>query len=225
MKTLRFILLLTVLTGALQAARTFPNDLTKYIQLNTTPVTTAPMTFSAWVKFSSTVTGQILFMVAESTVNAHALWLGTTTNALEAGEWDGGPVARAQSGTISTGVWYHAGGVFTSLSSRAVFLDGVKTTNTTTIGSVHTPGKVVVGRWDGAGSALQGDLAEIAIWNVALTDAEMSTLATGVSALRVRPSALVLYIPLWDSVFDYKASRAITTNTTTTTVSGPRRYR
>ena len=42
-----------------------------------------------------------------------------------------------------------------------------------------------------------GNLAEIAMWSVTLTDAEIAALATGVRPNRVRPAAVVGYWPLW----------------------------
>ena len=47
------------------------------------------------------------------------------------------------------------------------------------------------------GSTGTGYLADVGIWNVALTDAEVLSLSKGVSPLKVRPSALVLYCPLY----------------------------
>jgi hypothetical protein len=40
-----------------------------------------------------------------------------------------------------------------------------------------------------------GQIAHPAIWNVALTDAEVAMLGAGISPLRVRPQSLVMYLP------------------------------
>ena len=47
-----------------------------------------------------------------------------------------------------------------------------------------------------------GSLAEAAIWNAALSDAEVAALATGVSPLLVRPGSLVFYAPLARDLLD-----------------------
>ena len=41
-----------------------------------------------------------------------------------------------------------------------------------------------------------GDLAEAAVWNVALTDAEVAALARGIHPFLIRPDALVAYWPI-----------------------------
>lgn len=68
--------------------------------------------------------------------------------------------------------------------------------------------------------------SQAAVWNVALTDEEMASLAAGCSPLRVRPSALVFYAPLSPGVFDYRAGVTITNNNTSTvSADHPRIYR
>jgi len=44
---------------------------------------------------------------------------------------------------------------------------------------------------DRTAQEMDGDLAEAAIWNIALSDADVARLATGESPLSVRPDALV----------------------------------
>jgi hypothetical protein len=44
---------------------------------------------------------------------------------------------------------------------------------------------------------MSGRIAEVAIWNAALTDAEVAALASGVRAWMLRPANLKVYAPLW----------------------------
>ena len=44
---------------------------------------------------------------------------------------------------------------------------------------------------------MEGDLAEAAIWNEALSAAEVALLAQGLSPLSLRPWALVFYAPIY----------------------------
>ena len=44
---------------------------------------------------------------------------------------------------------------------------------------------------------MSGRIAEAAIWNVALADAEIAALARGIKPNHIRPGNLVLYCPLW----------------------------
>jgi len=98
------------------------------------------------------------------------------------------------------GEWNHACGVFTSNTLRASYLNGgnkatnatsrvfPSTANVTTIGVRHRGGAFA--------NYMDGVIAEAGIWNVALTDAEVASLAAGFSPLFVRPASLVAYWPL-----------------------------
>lgn len=95
------------------------------------------------------------------------------------------------------GQWHHVCAVMTSTTSRAIFMDGGnKATNTVTVAA---PGwdRVSVGHVPETthyyGNA---DLAEAALWSIALTDADVALLGLGLSPLFVRPDALVFYAPL-----------------------------
>lgn len=55
---------------------------------------------------------------------------------------------------------------------------------------------LVLGEDAAGGSDLDGQLAEVAIWDVALTAGEAATLGKGFCPLLVRPQSLVLYAPL-----------------------------
>lgn len=222
------IALYLALAVSLQAGRTFTAASSMYIEANT-PVTAHPMSLSCWFRTNQVTSAQALVMITFGGANNQANWLYIAAQVagdpLEAGGWDGITVARARSSaSITTGTWYHAGGVFTSFSSRDGYLNGVKASDTTTITNAWAYNKVLLGRWDSSTDRFDGDMAEVGVWNVALTDAEMEALAAGLSPLRVRPSALVFYLPLWSSAFDYVGAKTLT-DTTTTVADHPRIYR
>jgi hypothetical protein len=94
--------------------------------------------------------------------------------------------------------WHHIAGVWTATNSRAAFLNGgnkgtdiVDVTpvnlNVTSIGRVGDSTPV---------DYMDGRIAEVGIWDVALTDAEIAILAAGFSPLFIRPQNLVAYWPL-----------------------------
>ena len=73
------------------------------------------------------------------------------------------------------------------------------TENTTTAQAIsYSTGHILVGANNNSspGEVLDGDVAECAIWNVALTAAERAILAAGYSPLFVSPANLLLYAPL-----------------------------
>lgn len=122
----------------------------------------------------------------------------------------------------TSNVWEHAAAVFTSDASRAAFLNGGnKGTNSTSA----TPAALDTTRIgvNDFGEYMDGDVAEAAIWNVALDDAEIAALAKGVCPLLIRPTSLVAYWPLlnsaapdvdrWNSRYDLTPTNAPTMGT------------
>lgn len=108
----------------------------------------------------------------------------------------GGTSSAATSLAVTAGVWQPILATYTSTTARAAYLNGG---NKGTNAGVRTPG-TLTDVWVGALNATtrfaNGNIAEVAIWNVDLTDPEAVILAAGVSPLLVRPSALVFYAPL-----------------------------
>lgn len=100
-------------------------------------------------------------------------------------------------GSYSTGVWYSVGG-----RSRTNTDYDVVGNTTVTPGSTNTAfgtlGNFLIGARLIPGISLQlnGKAACVALWNVALDDAEMNSLYRGFSPRRIRPQSLLLYAPL-----------------------------
>ena len=93
--------------------------------------------------------------------------------------------------------WSHVAGVIASTTSRAAYLNGgSKGTNTTSVAPAGM-NRVRVGLSSTDGAPFDGRIAEFAIWNVDLTDAEVAALATGINPMGVRRGSLVGYWPLW----------------------------
>ncbi len=71
---------------------------------------------------------------------------------------------------------------------------------------------------------MTGQIAEVGIWNVALTDAEIASLADGMTCDKVRPQSLVFYAPLVRDLQDVRGGLTITNNNTATVANHPRVY-
>ncbi len=71
---------------------------------------------------------------------------------------------------------------------------------------------------------MNGLLAEVGIWNVALTAEEIASLAKGMTCDKVRPQSLVFYAPLVRNLQDVKGGLTITNNNTATVADHPRVY-
>ena len=74
------------------------------------------------------------------------------------------------------------------------------------------------------GSYFPGDIAEVGIWNAALTAAEVASLANGMTCDKIRPQSLVFYAPLVRDLIDAKGGRTITNNNGATVANHPRIY-
>jgi hypothetical protein len=129
--------------------------------------------------------------------------------------------------TVSQNTWHHLAGVFESTASRTAYVDGSAGTATTTdCGSQTTANSIVIGaRWQGPlGGYYRGGIAEVGIWNVALTQPEIASLARGMTCDKVRPQSLVFYAPLVRDLVDQKGGLTITNNNGATVANHPRVY-
>lgn len=182
-------------------ARLFASASSQSAASGSAPVTAYPFSMGIWFRSSDTTNLQQLLGVGVDGSNNN-YW-----NLFAAGQRPGDPV-MFQTRTTSNGdaisttgysanTWHHAMGVATSATSRAVFLDGGgKATNGTNLTPSGVDSARLSKRGDGA-NYLNGRLAEGAVWNTNLSDAEVLALARGVSPLRIRAGNLVAYWPLY----------------------------
>jgi hypothetical protein len=189
----------------------------QYHVTTTTPVTGVPITIAAWFNSDNDADLQALATVCDSA--GSLVHFGLVAQGGAAGDpiyaWaesvSTAGIAESTTG-YTAGVWHHGCAVFTSTTSRAAYIDGgSKGTNTTntTPGSIDRIGLAV--RADDSPTALlDGRLAEVGIWNVALTDAEVAVLAQGYAPPCVRRQSLVFYAPLVREVQDVRGGRTLT---------------
>lgn len=170
----------------------------QYAEIVSTPLplsNTVTYSMAAWYKPSSIANGTVLSVGSTASGEYIALGMDATGKVfIEVPPADG-----FSTGTLTNGAWSHIAGVQASATSRTGYLNGVAgTTNTTT----YTPGpftSTTVGglMLNGTRTSFSGgDIAECAIWSVALDAGEISALAAGFSPLLIRPASLVFYVPL-----------------------------
>jgi hypothetical protein len=98
--------------------------------------------------------------------------------------------------SIGTGTWVHLAGV-QDATDVYLYLNGVQDgTNATDRAMINTASVLTFGKYSTLGFPLDGRLAEVAIYNAALTAGQVATLATGVPASTVQAANLVGYWPL-----------------------------
>ena len=111
-------------------------------------------------------------------------------------------------------------------SSMNLFSAGEKATFSGEIKSINQD-KLVIGSRifnNVYGQFLSGTISEAAIWSVALTDAEIASLAKGFSPRRIRPQSLVFYAPLLRNLQDLRKGLALTAVNSPTVANHPRVY-
>jgi hypothetical protein len=163
-------------------------------------LTAVPFTFAVWFKPNGFAADHGLMSLGDTAVDNEFFRLRVDGTAVRFDAAGGGGVATASSSAAATdAVWNHCAAVATTTTSRAAFLNGAnKGTNTDSrdpFGSTLTT--FSIGRSAQATPQYtNGDLAEAAVWNVALTDDEVAALGKGVCPLLIRPTSLVAYWPL-----------------------------
>jgi len=108
-------------------------------------------------------------------------------------------VEGATSTGYSTGTWHHFLGVFASSTDRRVYIDGgSKGTDSTSIVPAFIGGVTKISlAAEGASNGIDGDIAEVGVWSVALSDADAVLLSTNKYAPPlVETASLEAYWPL-----------------------------
>ena len=184
------------------------NGSDQHIKASSAVLSGVPITMACWFNTDSATALQNLIQISD-------ISLDTTYFALEAlGSVGGDPlrcITRAgangnatTSTGYSVGTWHHACAVFGAVDSRAVYIDGgSKGTNITSITPSGLNATLLgVRESNGLDQRFNGEIAEAAIWDGALTDAEVASLAAGFSPLLIHPQNLVTYLPLTREILD-----------------------
>lgn len=171
-----------------------------YLSNTTIPFSAAPATIAAWVYKTSTAIGGVAGVTKNSNNATFRVYVDASSKVV-ATHYNGTTVGAAvTTASVSTNTWTHVAAVFNTTASRSAFLNGAnKVTNTTSVTGALTFDRTLLGalgNTSSVGSPLAGYLAEVAMWDIALSDADIAVLATGVSPLAMHPEAIVAYWPL-----------------------------
>lgn len=160
-------------------------------------VTGTPLTMACWARVTSTATGGAFVSINTSSAS-NRFSLGSNAGGTIVATANGTGSATS-TGTLTVDTWAHCVGVFSTSTDRTVYLNGVATggNGVTAIPSGLTTTLLGARRDTTIGAYLTGQLAEVAIWNVALDAAEINALNSGrVSPLSIRRANLQAYWPL-----------------------------
>ena len=196
----------------------------------TAAITASPLTLSAWVNADQlpAAFGDEFNIIEITDGTTSDVWRIRLDDANDGQPQfiigSAGTAVATATAAITAGTWHHVCGVAVSTTDRRCFLDGGnKGTNTTSKGD-PTVTETAIGSRTSTNDFFDGKLAEIAIWNIALTDAQVLMLARRVSPLSIRPDALVHYWPLYgvgSPEPDYIGTLNMTLNNTPTIDDNP----
>lgn len=196
----------------------------KFISCESAPVTAAPLTISFIVNPRSVAAGTAFFIfnLANKIAN-HAFLIYTGANNINF--W----VSSSQTtlNSFATG-FQQVTAVTSSSSSRFILRNETKSVENTSTST--PPGITAMGigaqyyNNSNGTSALNGLLAEVAVWSAALTDNEIVSLSKGFKATRVRPQSLVFYAPLLRNLQDLRQGRTLANNNGVGVANHPRVY-
>jgi len=176
----------------------------------TAPVTALPATIACW--FNADVFDNHMINVSNSTGNnKFILRLDSAANVVSGGVTDGGTndiFVTTTSLTINT--WNHACITFESTTSRKLYSNGINEGTDTNSRNPSNFTRLHIGsRRDSSNTSafFDGQMADVGIWNVALSAPEIFSLARGASCSLVRPQSLVFYAPLIRELLDISKNK------------------
>lgn len=184
-----------------------------------TPLAGTPMTAACWFKVKNDGQGNSLICFGNTSNQelfrlAAAMDVATDPIRFRATPTSGGNYETG-GGTITTNTWHHAAmrAASEAQADRAVFLNGTKYTATTGGDKDFINATMlVVGAQLSSGTYgidLDGKIAHVAIWDAAISDADITALAAGDSPMSLATQP-VAYWPLTDDLVDLVSSLTLT---------------
>lgn len=170
----------TAASGRINGGYSFSNDALNFGALN---VSSTGITLSAWIKPNVTSTcGPRIISKASGTAEADHYWmLGLCSNQIRFRLKAGGITRTLVGGSISTGIWQHVGATYDGSTMR-IYKNGELVNSQAASGSI---GSSSAETWVGhnpnadSGSAFDGDLDEIRIYQQALSEADLLEVMNG----------------------------------------------
>lgn len=169
------------------------------LTVDSTPVTAAPFTVACWFLVNDVDNIYDLFSIVDKDVSNNHFWelrvLGTTTDVLSWRAFVSSQANATTSTAVTAGVWHHAVAIEAADNDRSVYLNGGGVGTNSTSRAPLNADRIAIGVQGDASPVnyMDGMIAEVAIWNVALTAAEVACLAKGIRADKIRPDNLVFY--------------------------------
>jgi phage tail P2-like protein len=135
-----------------------------------------PMTFAAWVNQSANAADQAVIAISVSgSVNMFMLDVNAGTPRASVKFQNTFVPAVSSGGAITLGTWYHLVAVFASATSRIIYVNGLNKGSNAVSGTPTGVNSTLIGSLVG-NTFFRGSIAFPAIWNLALTQADVTAL-------------------------------------------------
>ncbi len=200
----------------------------QYLSMTSSPVSGPPLTMACWFNADQVTTSDFLVSVSSATNQYFGLAILGANAGDPVGAFDfssSGLLGASTTAGYTAGTWTHAVGVWSSLRNRTAYINGGNSaTNTNTQTSFTLTRSQIAALAGVSSNRMNGLIAEVGIWNAALTADEIASLAKGMTCDKIRPQNLVFYAPLVRDLNDQKGGLAITNNNGATVANHPRVY-
>ena len=180
-------------------ARAVDDASSQYLHIASTPITAAPLSMSCWFNTDDTGADQGLVMLEMDSSNYFFLMYDASGELRAYTEAQGTSDHADSTAGPSVDTWHHGCAVYSASDSRAAFLDGANKGVETTDLTPTSPTDIFIGTYRDSAYYFSGRIAEVALWEAGLVDAEVAALAAGYSPLLVRPGKLLSY---WSMIRD-----------------------
>jgi len=170
--------------------------------------------FSAWFYLKSLNLNEILLSDDWNSPEVIQIYIHTNGQ-LEADYGNGGwfSVALTPANTITIGKWYYVTTTYKSGGGQAIYINGVAQPLTYSVGSATSTGTLASGSTgdiaynQGNGGAFNGSIANVQIYNTALSASQIQQLyQEGISGLPISNAGLVGWWPLNGNANDYSGN-------------------
>ena len=179
------------------------NGSTDVLNQGIAPLTAGPLTVCGWAWLDSTPAAATVYALGNNSASNPALLLDVVAGKSRLFIRDDAANQFAANGAtaVTTTGWHHfLATVNSAQTASVIYLDGVSdgtggggTLTTWTLNRAAIGAYTIAGA---NGNFMPGKIAWISAWTAQLVQAEITSLAKGVSPLRIRPSALVSFSPV-----------------------------
>jgi hypothetical protein len=168
-----------------------------------------PLTLACWARSDAVNLNRVFVQLASEpiggssgTVGNSSVHLGhnSTGNVVARANVNNGISSSSSGSAMAANTWYHTCAVFFSTTSRLAYIDGVAGTDAGGTRGASNFDNLILATGSGGTYSLSnfynGKLAEVGVWDVALSADEIKSLSQGAKPTSVRPDSLISYVPL-----------------------------